>query len=349
MKFDYCCGNPPYNEEAPGESTSDKPVYHTFMDACHSISDKTMLITPARFLFNAGATPKAWNKAMLEDCHFKVLEYESDSKVIFPDASITGGIAITYYDLTKKYVPVDVFIPYPELNNIRNKIVSEDGYRSLSGLVSGRTPYLFTDKMHQDYPDAAGKLSKGHSMDISSNAFEMLPEVFTENKPDNEMAYFRVLGRKNSSRTYCWIKREYAKARTDDIGKWKVFLPKANGASGMLGEEAARLISKPVVGKPNDIATDTFICVGAFDTEGEAVATYKYILSKFARCLLGTLKVTQINSKNTWNNVPLQDFTPNSDINWSASIRDIDQQLYKKYGLSQQEIDFIESHVKEMA
>ena len=65
--------------------------------------------------------------------------------------------------------------------------------------------------------------------------------------------------------------------------------------------------------------------------------------------MLGTLKITQHNKRDTWKNVPLQNFTSASDINWSASIRDIDQQLYKKYGLSQQEIDFIESHVKEMA
>lgn len=117
----------------------------------------------------------------------------------------------------------------------------------------------------------------------------------------------------------------------------------------MLGKNAARLISKPVVGEPNDIATDTFICVGTCDTKFEATAIYKYVLSKFARALLGTLKVTQINSKETWANVPLQDFTPNSDIDWSKPIPQIDQQLYKKYGLDQSEIDFIETHVKEMA
>lgn len=89
--------------------------------------------------------------------------------------------------------------------------------------------------------------------------------------------------------------------------------------------------------------------MGRFETSDEAERVVKYIKTKFCRAMLGTLKVTQHTSISAWKNVPLQDFTPNSDINWSASIRDIDQQLYKKYGLSQQEIDFIESHVKEMA
>ena len=116
----------------------------------------------------------------------------------------------------------------------------------------------------------------------------------------------------------------------------------------MLGKEAARLISKPVIGEPDDIATDTFICVGPFSCKAEASAALKYINGKFARVLLGTLKVTQINSKETWANVPLQDFTPASDIDWSASIPDIDRQLYAKYHLSEEEIAFIESKVKEM-
>ena len=350
MKWDFAIGNPPYQEEAPGESTSEKPVYHLFMDACHETAGKTLLVTPARFLFNAGATPKIWNKKTLNDIHFKVLDYESDAKRIFPNASITGGVAVSYYDTSQEFVPINVFIPYPELNRIRNKVIDSDGYCALSTIISGRTPYLFTEAMHKDYPYASDRLSHGHSMDISSNAFETLPELFEETKPTDVKEYYRVLGRKNNIRTYCWIRRKYAKGRTCEMTQtWKVFLPKANGASGMLCDEPARLISKPAVGTPDDIATDTFICVGAFTTEKEANAANKYILSKFARCLLGTLKVTQINSKETWANVPLQDFTDKSDINWNTSIANIDKQLYKKYGLSQEEIDFIETHVKEMA
>ena len=65
--------------------------------------------------------------------------------------------------------------------------------------------------------------------------------------------------------------------------------------------------------------------------------------------MLGILKITQHNHKGTWKYVPLQDFTPSSDIDWSKSIHEIDLQLYRKYGLSVEEIEFIETHVKEMA
>lgn len=348
MKFDFAIGNPPYNVEAPGDSTSEKPVYHSFMNEAFKVAERIELITPARFLFNAGATPKEWNSQMLNDSHFKVLQYEANAEKVFPSTAITGGIAITYYNNNGKYQPIEVFIPFPELTSIRQKVVNVKGYVSLSEIISGRTPYLFTNAMHIDNPDAVSLLSKGHENDISSNVFSSLDKVFVRNDPNNEDEYLRVLGRLGNERTYCWIKRKYAKERGSSIGKWKVFLPKANGASGMLGEEAARMISRPVVGSPSDIATDTFICVGPFDCKHDADAALKYLLSKFARVLLGTLKVTQINSRETWRNVPLVDFSKGSDIDWSVSISQIDKQLYRKYGLNEDEIRFIENHVKEM-
>ena len=68
----------------------------------------------------------------------------------------------------------------------------------------------------------------------------------------------------------------------------------------------------------------------------------------FCGCMLGTLKVTQDNPRETWANVPLQDFTEHSDIDWSKSIAEIDQQLYRKYNLSDDEIAFIEKMIKPM-
>lgn len=75
----------------------------------------------------------------------------------------------------------------------------------------------------------------------------------------------------------------------------------------------------------------------------------KYAKSKFARALLDVLKVTQDNDRGVWKLIPLQNFTSSSDIDWSKSVHEIDLQLYRKYGLDENEIDFIETHVKEMA
>lgn len=129
-----------------------------------------------------------------------------------------------------------------------------------------------------------------------------------------------------------------------NLHHYKVFMSGATG-TGEYGEA----ITVPIIGYPNDAATETFLSIGCFDSEIESENVIKYIKTKFCRALYGTLKRTQANTPGKWKHVPLQDFSSNSDIDWSKSIHEIGLQLYKKYGLSQDEIQFIESHVKEMA
>lgn len=129
----------------------------------------------------------------------------------------------------------------------------------------------------------------------------------------------------------------------NNISAYKIFIPESNG-NGVLGDE----ISSPVVAFPNESSTPTFISIGSFSTEQEAKNALKYIKSKFARMLLGMLKKTQHNPSAVWAYVPLQDFTDQSDIDWSGTVSEIDKQLYKKYSLSPDEIDFIEANVKSM-
>lgn len=115
-------------------------------------------------------------------------------------------------------------------------------------------------------------------------------------------------------------------------------MPQANG-SRAIGE----VLSTPMVGY-----TGSFIGVGTFENQQEAENCMKYIKTKFARAMLGTLKITQHNEKETWLNIPLQDFTANSDIDWSKPIAAIDRPLYKKYNLDATEIAFIEKNVRAM-
>lgn len=108
--FNYVIGNPPYQDETLGDNKGfAPPVYDKFLDAAYEIADKVEMIHPARFLFDAGSTPKAWNKKMLSDEHFKVLEYEADASSVFPGIDIKGGVAITYHDHTKDYGVIGIF------------------------------------------------------------------------------------------------------------------------------------------------------------------------------------------------------------------------------------------------
>ena len=345
-KFSMVIGNPPYQDDTTGDNkTYAPPVYNKIMEAAQKVADKTILITPARFLFDAGGTPKDFNRRMLNDPHFKVLDYAPDASKYFKGVDIEGGVAITQYDNTRTFEPIGTFIPYNELRSICEKVIGRPDFRPLNEIISGRTPYLFTDKLHEDFPDAASKLSDGHLYDVSSNAFAVLPEIFFSEKPSDD--FFRVLGRLNNERAYLWIQKNYVRGRVDDyIGKWKIFLPKANGRGGTLDKADAKLISSPVVGEPSDICTDTFLVVGALDSRAEAEACLTYLKSKFARVLLGVLKITQDNTADKWAKVPLQDFSATSDIDWGGRV---DEQLYRKYGLNEAEVDFIERHVKEMS
>lgn len=343
MKFDFIIGNPPYQDEGNGEFRNyAPPIYNLFLDSTYKIGDIVELIHPARFLFNAGSTPKEWNRKMLDDEHLKVLFYESNSNKIFSDTDIKGGIAITYRDKDRNFGKIDTFTAYPELNAILKKVKNKYDFKSLTEIVFSRTSYKLTDKMHDDIPDAIKKLSKGHAYDMSSNIFQRLPEIFFVKPPKNEEKYALILGRENNQRTYKYIREDYIN-NVENYLTYKVFIAQANG-SGTFGEPLSSLIVEGGgVG-----STESFISIGNFDTEQEAIALKKYIKTKFSRAMLGVLKVTQNGNKPVWKYVPLQDFSAKSDIDWSGSVADIDRQLYAKYGLSDEEVDFIETHVKEM-
>ena len=166
------------------------------------------LIHPARFLFNAGSTPKAWNKKMLNDEHFKILHYEAHSAKIFPNTDIKGGLVVSYRDGRKNFGAMETFTPYNQLNCIFRKVHNSEFFRSFESIVVTRTIYRLTDKVHEDYPEAIKQLSKGHAYDMSTNIFERLPQIFFEEKPDNR-DYVRFLGREKNKRVYKYVLRSY--------------------------------------------------------------------------------------------------------------------------------------------
>ncbi len=344
MKFDAIVGNPPYQENSSGESTGTNPIYHYFFDMSQRIAPINILLSPARFLFNAGKTPKVWNKKMLNDKHFKVAFYEQNPEKIFPGIPITGGIIVSAWNKNIEGNPIGVFVPYNELVSIISKVKDNSSFESLQKIIYVHSKFD-VEKIYgvnENYKNLVG--SEGRDRRVRANAFDVF-DFFTPEATNN--TDIRVLGLISNKRTYRYIHADYLEA-CDWVNKYKVFVSESNGASGMLGENAARIISRPAMGFPNDGVTQTFIVVGAFDTPIEAENLLKYIYSKFCRLLLGSLKATQRNNASTWANIPLQDFTENSDIDWSKSISEIDKQLYAKYNLTEEEISFIESMIKPM-
>lgn len=333
MKFDFVIGNPPYQDESVGEQKNyGKPVYNCFMDEAYKFGTVVELIHPARFLFNAGGTPKEFNQKMLNDDHLKISRYYADSRSVFPSQDIKGGICISYHNKKQKYGAIKTFTSFPELNSILHKVL-KNNFLSIVDIIYSQNRFHL-DELNKTYPD----LNRTDKR-LESNIFEL--SIFTDEKKEDDD--FKILGLSSNKRIYKYVERKYIEPH-ENLEKYKVCVPKSNG-TGALGE----VLSTPLIGTPLIGYTRSFIGIGAFETEREGEACLKYIKGKFSRVMLGTLKVTQDNNPPTWANVPLQDFTDKSDIDWSKSVREIDQQLYAKYGLSDDEIAFIEKNVKEMA
>lgn len=338
MKFNAVVGNPPYQIEGRGESNAKGSIYYLFIDMGNKISDICTLIHPARFLFNAGNTPQEWNDKILNDKHFSVVKYWADSSIIFPDVDIKGGIAITLYNKKNEHEPIRIFTANKELTSILEKVRTKMQC-SLSSVITNRGIYKYSDLAYLEQPIAMKKTADRR---IAPSSFERMPELFFEEKPNDGYEYIQILGNIKGERYYRWFRKDYVSS-TDNLNVYKVLVPKANG-SGAIGE----VLSTPLIGSPLIGFTETYISIGATSNEEEAVAILKYVKSKFVRTMLGILKVTQNNPKETWAYVPLQDFTDKSDIDWSKSVAEIDQQLYKKYNLDDSEIAFIESTIKPM-
>ena len=332
MKFDFVIGNPPYQDESVGEQKNyGKPVYNYLMDEAHKFGTVVELIHPARFLFNAGGTPKEFNQKMLNDEHLKISRYYADCRSVFPSQDIKGGICISYHNKKEKYGAIKTFTSFPELNSILHKVL-KNNFSSIVDIIYSQNRFHL-DELNKTYPN----LNRTDKR-LESNIFEL--SIFTdEKKKDDDL---KILGLSSNKRIYKYVERKYIEPH-ENLEKYKVCVPKSNG-TGALGE----VLSTPLIGTPLIGYTRSFIGIGAFETEKEGEACLKYIKGKFSRVMLGTLKVTQDNNPPTWANVPLQDFTDNSDIDWSKSVHEIDLQLYKKYGLSDEEIAFIEANVKSM-
>lgn len=307
MKFGAVVGNPPYQVE--GASTRKAPIYHIFYDLAFVLAPKVTLITPGRFLYKAGQTPNEWMTRILADPHFKVVRYFQKTSEVFPSVDIKGGVVISYRDSNKDFGKIGFFSEFKELKSILEKVKLRNEI-NICQLISSRGMYKFTEKMFNDFPQAKNIQGKGSGLQITPNSFEQMPFVFKEN--GNETEDYQILGRIGNNREYRWIKKEYVHPN-DYLMSYNVFVPEANG-TGAIGE----VLSTPIIGTPMIGHADTFLSIGCFDTNDEAAACLKYIKTKFARTMLGTLKATQHNPRDTWANVPLQDFTSHSDINWGG-------------------------------
>ena len=343
MEFDAIVGNPPYQEMDGGAQASATPVYNHFMENAIKCNPQFIsLIMPARW-FTGGKGLDKFREKMLHDDRLRVIHDFSDATECFSNVEIKGGIIYFLWNKNSrgdckvfthsggKIISEDkrplleencgVFIRNNMLVLIFRKVCLQKG-KKFSEVVSTMKPFGLRGDFFKD-PSKYG-----------------LPPI-SKDKIDNG---YTIYGLDEKQKRVCrYIPKDYPLPKKENIDKYKLFMARNQG-EGELGE----VFSSPIFAKPNECCTETFVCVGSFKTEREMNNCWKYMKTKFFRTNVAMKKNDQSCGQTVYEFVPLQDFTSKSDINWDKSISEIDSQLYRKYGLSDTEITFIEKMIKPM-
>jgi hypothetical protein len=330
MKFNAIIGNPPYQVMDGGSKASATPVYQHFVDIAKKIQpDYTSMIMPAKW-YNGGRGLDDFRKSMLNDKRIKKIVDFVDSNDCFEGVDIAGGIC--YYLWDKAY------------SGKCSVVTHNNGKR--------RKNERYLDQ-HQTFHRNHESISIIEKIKKDDNLTFLSSHVSSQ-KPFGLRTYVKPNVSGELTLRYSGGKGPFEKADVtygiDWIEKWKVITSYLTydhaGRADKNGQK--RIISTLEILKPNEICTETYIVLDVFENEFETINFLSYIKTKFVRFLVGELTSTQHLSKDKFALVPLQDFTTSSDIDWSQPVEAIDRQLYAKYGLSEEEVAFIEGMIKGM-
>ena len=349
MKFNAIVGNPPYQELTIGHGAQAMAVYPKFIDISIKLqSNFVSLITPSRWMNKTGiGIDPDWVDQILASDNFVKIEDYLDASECFPTVEIKGGINYFLY-----------------ANNYKRPcryILHQKG--SITETISPLTNKYGVVIRDVKAMDIIEKVFKVEGQEIENVNFSNLvgPLHFFDNdsglgsnwkgykpEPDAEHNVKFYVNRQMDSKGYGWIKKSDIPKNVDSLPLHKIYMPKAGGTGN-----DEQIIGIPFYGEPNSVCSFTYICL-CYDpkehnySQSECYAILKYMKSRFFRYLVSIKKKTQNTSRYVFALVPLQNFTAQSDIDWSKSIPEIDQQLYTKYNLSEDEINFIEKMIKPM-
>lgn len=319
MKFDVIIGNPPYQLSDAGHGTSATPIYHKFVDQAKKLNPRYLvMIIPSRW-FAGGKGLSSFREEMLSDKRIKFLIDFQDSTEVFPGVDVAGGICYFLWDRN-----------YEGNTTVKNIYQGEE-------YISNRPLNEFpTFIRHGESVKIVKKALKSNppTMDqlVSSRKPFGLPTNYCPTKEGD------ILLRYNGGEGK--IQRETISVGVELIDKWKVITSKVSYDHGGMPDKNGqrRVLSILDILPPKSACTETYIIASSFDNETEAKNLLSYLKTKFARFLISQLSFSQDITKDRFAYVPIQDFSKP----W------IDEELYLKYELTPDEINFIESTIKPM-
>jgi len=340
VKFGAIIGNPPYQEiisKSEGNSSLGKQLFPNFIKLSIELTDR----------YSSLITPSKWFTADAQDNSFpKLREYLNNKSFVSINVVTNGGKlfqgtelgSINYFLYDKQYIG-DVIFSNDEDKNIAIRPLFEKGMSQiipLNAMVS-----ILKKVINNENFVSMTTITKGR------NAFGLTGKEANNTTSENpQKDDFQV---RCSYERIRYISKQKIKKNVELANKYKVFMSKANGAAGILGDkEQVTILGKPYLGIKGAICTDSLIPIGEFNTQIEAENLCKYIQTKFLRFMVGILKSSQNIYQIVYKFVPIQDFSENSDIDWSKPIDNIDEQLFDKYNLSQEEREHIKKSIKTM-
>lgn len=357
MKINTAVGNIPYQENfgiKGGNSSNAKSIYNLFIDFAINLDPQYIcMITPSRWMTkSAQGIPDSWVDKMLAQNKFKVIHDFENENDCFRGVVIKGGVSYFLWD--KNYEGKCEYHFHQSQNN--SVITRYDYLDSKSAGLVIRDPqtYSIIEKINTVNNNYFSDTNMNMSGLVSAKHFFDNSLLLTSNwngykdKKDDEycIKYYVNI---NKERTYRWISLDQLPKHKETKDLHKVYIPGAGGK----GSDDDVILGKPFYGEPNSVCSQTFLVIG-YDAEKhnlskeECQNIIKYIYTKFFRYLVNIKKKTQNGPRGVYQFVPIQNFTSESDIDWSKSIAEIDKQLYAKYNLTADEIDFIESKIKYM-
>ncbi len=331
MKFDVIIGNPPYQlGDGGGMGSSAMPIYHKFVEQAKKLNPRFLvMVIPSRW-FSGGRGLDEFRGNMLNDDRIRVIHDYLSASDCFPGVEIKGGV--NYFLWNRDHRGKCKIFTHDEgkvLESERNLLEEETStfIRHNQAIPILRKVQSFRDKSFSDIISANDPFGFDVRVD---NSYKRIKPDF-KLKPSTDSVSFYYNGWKKNGVGY--INKSRVKKNTAWINKYKILIPKAWGIGNMRTDWL-----NPFLVGPNSCCTETYLVIGPFDNKKNSENVISYTQTKFFHMMLSLIKITQNTMKNAYSFIPMQDFSEA----WT------DEKLYRKYKLTKEEIEFLESMIRPM-